>query len=201
MLIKNRFLLLRLLITETKDFLWSNWRKIVCGIFILLILLGGYRVYSYYNRLEFIGKYEYHGDIFEHYIDWSRSTHYYLKFTDRMCVDNYYVIKKNGKIYFRYQHNYKFDVSYDIFHFKFVELDSLVLVQRGFGGKYGVVYLKMPLNKNTITKKDIRIISIYPGMFRDGSKQRIDDSTHYFLDDFKKVPIEVINYENIISDY
>lgn len=201
MLIKNRFLLSLLIVSGSKIFLKFYWQKILGSVFILLILIGGYRIYSYYNRLELIDRYMYHSDVFELYRDWSKSTNYYIKYSDRFGADNYYVIKKNGNMYFRYQHNYPFDVSYCAFYIESVEFDSLVLVQKGIGDEYGAVLLKVPLNKDIITKKDVRIIPIYPGILKDGSEREADDSTHYFLDDFKKVPMEVINYENIISDY
>lgn len=201
MLLDNRFLLFRLMVSETKDFLWSDWRKMCGGICMLLVLTGVYRIYSYYNRLELIDIYTYNNDVFELYRDWSKSTNYYIERSDRFCEDNFYLIKKNGIIYFKYKHNYMFNVSYRTFLLKSVELDSLVLVQRGFGDKYGTAYLKIPLNKDKITKKDVRIMAIYPGILKDGNKRRADDSTHYFLDDFKKVPVEVINYDNVISDY
>lgn len=202
MLIKNRFFLFQLIVSESKIFLKFYWQKILGSVFILLILIEGYRIYSYYNRLELIDRYMYHSDVFELYCDWSKSTHYYgLEYSERTEADNYYVIKKNGNMYFRYQHNYPFDVSYRAFYFKFVEFDSLVLVQKATDDMHGAIYLKMPLNMEVITKKDVRIMSIYPGILKNGSEREADDSTHYFLDDFKKVPMEVINYENIISDY
>ena len=67
---------------------------------------------------------------------------------------------------------------------------------------HGAIFLKMPINKDKIVKKDIRIMSIYPGILKDGSKKSADDSTHYYLDDLKKVPVEEFNYyRNVISDY
>lgn len=200
MLVRNRSLLYRLILSESRKEFWNKWPIIVRCALILLLLIGIYHIYMYYNRLDLIDCYITDNDIYELYRDWSKSTHYFRKTTERSFDENYYVIKKNGNVYFRYQHNYNFVYVYDAFFFCFVELDSLVLVQREHEG-YGAVFLKMPLNKEVITKKDVRIIPIYPGILKDGSKKRTDDSTHYFLDDFKKVPVEVISYENIISDY
>lgn len=76
----------------------------------------------------------------------------------------------------------------------------MILVQRG-SDYYGIVFLKMPLNKERITKKDVRIIAIYPGILKDGREIEPGDTTHYLLDDYKKVPKEVINYDHVISDY
>lgn len=200
MLVRNRSLLYRLILSELKKGFWFKWSIILRGALILLLLIGIYHIHMYYNRLDLIDSFVYDNDIYELYRDWSKSTHYFRKPTERSFDDNYYVIKKNGNVYFRYQHNYSFVYVYDAFFFCFVELDSLVLVQREHEG-YGAVFLKMPLNKEVITKKDVRIIPIFPGILKDGSKLRDDDSTHYLLDDYKKVPLEVINYEDIISDY
>lgn len=94
MLIKNRLFLHRLILSESKDFLWINWRKIILCIFILLILIEGYQIFSFYSRLELIDRCEYHDDVFDLYMDWSKSTNYYMKYSERMNAKNYYVIKK-----------------------------------------------------------------------------------------------------------
>lgn len=176
-------------------------RKLLSNIFLIFILISGYSIYSYYNRLVRVNSFSNADDVFELYRDWSKSSNYYMKYSERMNAENYYLIKKNGEIYFKYKHNYQFDVSYRAFYFYGIEQDSLVLLQKGFGDKYGSIFLKMPINRELITKKNIRIIPILPGILKDGSKLRDDDSTHYLLDDYKKVPVEVINYEDIISDY
>lgn len=64
-----------------------------------------------------------------------------------------------------------------------------------------MVYLKMPLNKDKITKKDVRIVAIYVDILKNGKQVTLSDTTVYLLDDYKKVPKEVIDYEHVISDY
>ena len=187
--------------SQSCNFCKKHRCKLIMLMFLLMFLIEGYRLYCYYNRLELINKFEYNGYTFEEYIDWSKSTHYYMKYKERVNADNYYVIKKNGELYFRYQHNYPFGVSYRGFDFEKIEQDSLVFVQRWITEKYGQVYLKMPLNKDKITKKDVRIVAIYPGILKDGRIRERADTTYYFLDDYKKVPKEVIDYEHVISDY
>ncbi len=183
---------------------WSFCQKyryeLIIFMFVLMFLIEGYRLYCYYNRLELINKFEYNNNVFEFYQDWSKSTHYYMKYSERVNADNYYVIKKNGELYFRYQHNYPFAESYQAFFFLKIEQDSLVFVQRG-SEHYGVVYLKMPLNKDKITKKDVRIVAIYVDILKNGKQVTLNDTTVYLLDDYKKVPKEVIDYEHVISDY
>ncbi len=176
-------------------------QKIMYFILFLLVLLLVYFVYRYYNKLELVDKFEYNEYVFEEYIDWSRSTGYYMKFKDRAFEDNYYIIKKNQDVYFKYIHNFNFVHVYDAFTFHAIEQDSLVLIQKAGSGKYGIVFLKMPLKKNKITKEDVRIIAIYPEILKDGRKKDVDDTNHYFLDDYKKVPKEIIDYEHVISDY
>lgn len=174
--------------------------KLIIFMFIIMFLIEGCRLYCYYNRLELINTFEYHNNVFEFYQDWSKSTHYYMRYSERVNADNYFLIKKNGKLYFRYQHDYPFAVSYQAFFFKKIEQDSLVFVQRG-NEYFGVVYLKMPVNKDKITKKDVRIVAIYVDTLKNGRPIISGDTTNYLLEDYKKVPKEVINYEHVISDY
>lgn len=92
-------------------------------------------------------------------------------------------------------------MSYRAFNFYGTEQDSLILLQKGTGDKYGVIFLKLPIYKDKIAKKDVRIIPIYSRILKDGSKIKDSERSKYLLDNFKKVPVEVIDYENIISDY
>ena len=198
MLISSIFLCIFLCIFNVYRFFKQ---KIIYFVLFLLVLLLVYSVYRYYNKLELVDKFEYNEYVFEEYIDWSRSTGYYMKFKDRAFEDNYYIIKKNQDIYFKYVHNFNFVHVYDAFTFHTIEQDSLVLIQKAGSGKYGVVFLKMPLNKDKITKKDVRIIAIYVDILKNGKQVTLNDTTVYLLDDYKKVPKEVIDYEHVISDY
>ena len=158
-------------------------------------------VYRYYNRLELIDEYNYNEYLFEEYIDWSRSTAAGMKFKERAFEDNFYIIKKNSRVYFRYRHNFNFVHIYNTFTFHAIEQDSLVSIQKAGGGEYGIVFLKMPVNKDKITKKDVRIVAIYVDTLKNGRPIISGDTTNYLLEDYKKVPKEVINYEHVISDY
>ena len=95
MLISSIFLCIFLCIFNVYRFFKQ---KIIYFVLFLLVLLLVYSVYRYYNKLELVDKFEYNEYVFEEYIDWSRSTGYYMKFKDRAFEDNYYIIKKT-KIY------------------------------------------------------------------------------------------------------
>lgn len=201
MLFENKYLLLHLLSSQLIFLLKSKWKNMIGILSILLLFLVFFDIYHYYNRLELISKYEYNGEIFELYQDWSKSTQYFMKLNDRYDADNYYVIKKNNRVYFKFKHNYPFAVSYQYFSFYGIERDSLVLLEKAIDDYHGCIYLKLPLSKEAITRKEIRIIPIFPEILKNGRKISAKERINYLIDDFKKVPVEVINYENIISDY
>lgn len=94
MLFENKYLLLHLLSSQLIFLLKSKWKNMIGILSILLLFLVFFDIYHYYNRLELISKYEYNGEIFELYQDWSKSTQYFMKLNDRYDADNYYVIKK-----------------------------------------------------------------------------------------------------------
>lgn len=199
MLLQNIHLLFRLLVSELRDHIFSSIRRIIKLILWGLVFVGGFLVYRYYNRLDLIDSYKYRDEVFELYRDWSKSTYYYaLKGYKRGGADNYYVIKKNDELYFKYQDNDHHFESYISFYFENIENDSLVLLKRRYADGL-FVYLKMPINKKNITTKDIRIIPIYPGILKDGSEA--GHTKEYSLNDYKEVPVEVIDCKDIISDY
>lgn len=83
--------------SKSWNFCKKNRGKLIMYMFLLMFLIEGYRLYRYYNRLEFIRKIEYKGDIFAQYQDWSKSTGYYVNVYRRCDEKNYYVIKKMEK--------------------------------------------------------------------------------------------------------
>lgn len=72
-------------------------RKLLSNIFLIFILISGYSIYSYYNRLVRVNSFSNADDVFELYRDWSKSSNYYMKYSERMNAENYYLIKKMVK--------------------------------------------------------------------------------------------------------
>lgn len=72
MLVRNRSLLYRLILSESRKEFWNKWPIIVRCALILLLLIGIYHIYMYYNRLDLIDCYITDNDIYELYRDWSK---------------------------------------------------------------------------------------------------------------------------------
>ena len=156
-------------------------------------------IYHYYNRLENIhdcqsGKYH-----FKLYIDWSKSTRYNLKIGERNIAKNYFIITKNGKLFFRFQ-DYSPYEGYAMPNIG-IHNDSLVISKRG-GAYDSKIYLKMPIKKELVFLKNTKMIvksqNLKSGFTPDSINAK---DSGYPYDYFQEISPDSAKVQNTYSDY
>jgi hypothetical protein len=157
-------------------------------------------IYYYYNRLEKINEFQMANYHIVQYIDWSKSTRYNLKIGERNIAQKYFVVIKNGKLFFRFQDNTPYE-GYTMPLIGTIQNDSLVIYKHG--GPYDSrIYLKIPIKKERVFLKNSKMI-VLSQKFKSGFTQ---DSINPYAKGypyiyFQEISPDSAKVQNIYSDY
>jgi hypothetical protein len=156
-------------------------------------------IYLYYNRLEKIRECQGGKNHFNLYIDWKKSNRYNLKKSERNIAQNYFIVTKNGKLYFRFQDN----SPYEEYFMPYIGIhnDSLVIYKRG-GAYDSDIYLKMPVNRDRVLLKDTKMV-ILSQWFKSGlPKDSINPNAKGFPNIYRQqISPDSAKVQNIFRDY